>query len=1812
MSSSKCTDRNLNGIAIIGMAGQFPGAPSISELSRHLRDGVDLISRFQAGRDVVDGSTYVGARGQLDGIEFFDHLYFDISPSEAALIDPQQRMFLQNAVHALECGGYDPDRYDGSIGVYAGVSNNSYLINNIYKSLPNPTTAEQFNIMVANDKDYISTRVSHKLNLRGPSYTIQTACSTSLVAIHHACLGLLTGECDMALAGAATVRVPQSVGYHFESGLVFSKSGYVRPFDDAADGTVMSNGVGVLLLKRLADAIDDGDTVHAIIRGSATNNDGATKASFAAPSRAGQANVIREALAVAEVSARSISYVEAHGTGTRLGDPVEVAALTEAYRADTVDNGYCAIGSAKSNFGHLDSAAGVAGLIKIVEMMKQKMLFPTINFNKPNKAIAFEQTPFFVCDTLRPWLPEALPRRAGISSFGVGGTNAHVVLEEAPEICASRAEQSIQILPISGKTQEALHEMSRDMAEWLDCEKGHDLADVGYSLAVGRRVHSKRMVVVCETPDMAKNAFLAFDPPADKAGVLDEQLPWILLIPDDIGEFLPYAQLLEEHEPRFIRHLHRCQEALDLQFGSPFFTDAQTGSAPALRQFVFQFCATNMLLDLGVVVERFVGDGLGELVLGCILGAVDLPAGLTAILSSDGSYRDLAEKLVQGKFILPRDGWHSLGHERTLPAGFELDYDYWIAVLGRSSAHDFNEMRNNLLVIGEKSAGLSSATHQRQVVCLTEEWQADNRSLAFLVADLWQRGCGIDWRKFYAGQKRRRISLPNYPFARIRHWIEPPQMPVKSGLGDGSRDVPESVRQPLVLQRAWSDMPLHGDKRDLRRVVIVHGPDTLVLAQKLAGRVPNAQIVNEINLHREAVDVAGLDAWIDLVGYGFEETRSTDFLGIMQKVVSDIVPDASRPKPVFLGVTRYLEACVGEPVNLTGALRAPLFRILRQEHPWMESRHCDLGDGTIEAAAAALELEVSVVNSEDWVRYRGGVRQSVKYEPTAPSDLVSGEGRSEAIDPNDVVMITGGTRGVGMLVAKHLAKKYGVRRMALGYREMLPERSEWASQGLADAVKAKIHDLQLLEEMGVSVHLFSVNTTDEASLKLEIDAISKSLGSPTVVIHTAGRADLRNVKFLSKSRADFDSVLAPKIGLVDSLFQSLDLSALRLAVLFSSAAAAVSGLAAGQSDYAIANAYLDYVAQAKTLPGSRVVSIEWPSWKETGMGEAKSISYQKTGLLSMTDSEGLTLLDTVLRNPGQPIMLPAIVDGKISNADALLMPEPGQRMASFAPVDENSRSTVNQPSSGQSPSLASRAVQIVARSLGMHVSEIDASVPLHRYGADSIQLASIARQFNVAMSCNMDVATLLQYPTVSELVGWIAQTYPENETASVGDGQVYEGSQPKAFREAAPSNRVGEHVRDQQIAVIGMSCRFPGANGIDEFKRMLDHGESAIGPIPQDRWGRQTPYFAGLIDDVGCFDAEFFGIPPEDVAAMDPQALLLLEETLSAIYHAGYDQKDVQGMPIGVFVGGRSTHNPNQKALSRARNPIVAISPNYLASNLSYFFDLRGPSLVVDTACSSALVAMELAVNALRAGTIDTAIVAGVSVLESSTVHDIFAQRRLLNAGSDFFVMDQRGKGVTPGEGVGVVILKSMERAVADHDQIYAVIEGLAINNDGRTNGPAMPSFAMQKAVMEQALKQAKELPENISYIDLSASGSEVSDLLELRAVEAVYRSGNRKSCQLGSVKPNIGHTLAAHGMASFIKTTLMLHHASVPPSLSGQQGFEHFPLEQSCFRFPSSRTNWQGQKAAISVFADGGTNAHVILAAGPQLNKIDGGGIEH
>ena len=625
-------------IAIIGMAARLPGAGDVRQFWENLKNGVESITFLEDGELEADaGQGSVKARSILEGVEGFDAAYFGILPKEAETMDPQHRVFLECSVEALDDAGYDPAQYGSPIGVFAGCSPNSYFLHNLCTSrefIEDYTQAYQvgnYQTMLGTSPDFLSSRVSFKLNLTGPSITMGTACSTSLVAVTQACESLLAGQCGMALAGGISITFPQRRSYLYQEGGIVSPDGHCRAFDADAQGTVFGSGCGVVVLKRLDDALADGDSIYAVVKGWGLNNDGASKLGFTAPSVDGQAKAIRQAHEMAGINPETITYIEAHGTGTPLGDPVEIAALTQAFQEGTQARQFCAIGTAKTNVGHLDAAAGVTGLIKAALSIRHAALPPTLHFQKPNPRIDFPATPFYVNTQLQSWTTPGYPRRAGVSAFGVGGTNAHLVLEEAPAEEAHLRESLPGLLLISAKTPSSLDESTGRLQTHLKAHPEQNLNDVAWTLATGRRRFEHRRMLIAGTTVTQK---------------VVSELPVAFTFPGQGSQHSAMGRGLYSRLPTFRAIVDRCAEIvsayLDVDLRSILDEDVLGATAvaqPAI--FVVEYALARQWMNWGVQPRAMIGHSVGEFVAATLAGVFSLEDALALVTARGRLMQDL-------------------------------------------------------------------------------------------------------------------------------------------------------------------------------------------------------------------------------------------------------------------------------------------------------------------------------------------------------------------------------------------------------------------------------------------------------------------------------------------------------------------------------------------------------------------------------------------------------------------------------------------------------------------------------------------------------------------------------------------------------------------------------------------------------------------------------------------------------------------------------------------------------------------------------------------------------------------------------------------------------------------------------------------------------------------------------------------------------------------------------------------------------------------------------------------------------------------
>ncbi|RFC46556.1 MAG: Acyl transferase domain-containing protein [Verrucomicrobia bacterium] len=837
-------DPEESAVAIIGMALRVPGANDPETFWNNLAGGLESISRF--GRDELDDPEnfgqpdYVPAKGLISGVDQFDAAFFGILPKEARLMDPQQRILLELAWEAMERAGYGPGTEGRNVGVYAGASFNTYLLANLcsdrsfLEELIPSIHAGSLQTVFGNDKDFLATRIAYKLNLRGPAVTVQTACSTSMVAVIEACRALRSGQCEMALAGGVAITLPLRSGYFYSSEGILSSDGHCRPFDAAATGTVFSNGGGVVLLKRLSDALRDGDQVHAVIRGIGLNNDGGVKHSYSSPSLEGQAEVIRMAQNDAGVSPGSIGYIEANGTGTPLGDPIEVSALTKAFRSGGAEeNGFCVVGSLKPNIGHLDVASGVCGLIKAALCLEKRALPPTLHFRVPNPNIPFASSPFRVHSDLQPWSGglQGAPRRAAVSSFGVGGTNAHVILEEAPERKSAASSRPTHLFLLSGRSPEALEQVAANLARMADDPGDLQPADAAWTLAAGRKPFRSRRAVAASGFSSLARALRSGSGFSGEA--VRENPPVVFLFPDEESLQINMGRELYDSEPIFRRQVDACAEFLRPHLGLDLveilYPTAGANLEEAERRlgrsglaqpamFTVAHALATSLIHWGIRPRSLIGCGVGEFVAATLSGVMtpeealrlllirgrlmdEMPAGLEPFVPRFlESFQGVTLRAPQIPMVSTVSGDWLTNPDATDPG-------YWASQLAKACR--FHQAVNRAATSHPGQIFVEIGPRQNLpldqaggslvlAVCGKGDAQVgEQEQLLQTVGQLWIHGVEVDWTAFYAGETRRRVPLPAYPFERRRHWVDPtPRPPGTAPLSPLQTNFPQDVMAP--------------------------------------------------------------------------------------------------------------------------------------------------------------------------------------------------------------------------------------------------------------------------------------------------------------------------------------------------------------------------------------------------------------------------------------------------------------------------------------------------------------------------------------------------------------------------------------------------------------------------------------------------------------------------------------------------------------------------------------------------------------------------------------------------------------------------------------------------------------------------------------------------------------------------------------------------------------------------------------------------------------------------------------------------------
>lgn len=1852
-------------LAIIGMAGRFPGASDLQSFWRNLVGGVISIQTFSeqvllaAGVDpeLIDHPNYVRAGTELAGLAEFDASFFGFTPREAQCLDPQHRLFLECAWEALEQAGYPADNYAGLIGVFAGSHTSDYRERNLAQHPSLLEAVGKLQLSIGNDCDALASMVSYKMNLKGPGVSVQTFCSTSLVATHLACQSLLTYDCDIALAGGAALILPQPSGYLYEEGGILSPDGTCRAFDGRSQGSVLGNGVGVVALKRFKEALADGDHIYALIRGSAVNNDGSVRVGYTAPGLSGQSAVIADAITHSGVPFESISYIEAHGTGTKLGDAIELAALLKAFDTQTTQRQFCALGSVKPNIGHLDRASGVTGLIKTALSLYHRQIPPSLNFEQTSSDIDLAASPFFVNTSLRDWpVGDAGPRRAGVNSFGLGGTNAHVVLEEAPRSQTGRAGRAWKLLPLAARSQGALKAMALRLADCLREHPEFDLSDVAYTLQVGRTPFLVRQTLVCQNRE---EALALLQEVSQRSAVQQSSTrrPLALLFPDDPDVVCAGWELCTQ-EPDLRDILQAGLAFVQRQFGcqpEALLRGAQNRACLQCAYVLWAYGLARLLEEWGVVVRAVGGDGSGALAAAVVSGVLSLEDGLRlAVKHAQGADEDaltrFLERCERRAARIPLICANSLS-ERQGPAGRELAR--YLLTARPALAILVSEPELVLLEVGDGSHQVEDRHRQNghqpaplyyHRLCFASA-QGAQEALLQALGRLWEMGVPLNWQAFSAHEQRQRVPLPTYPFERQHFWVDHVLTEKsKSALaGQAGEQIVKVDRDDWFYRPTWQQVDLAPSGRPdvAGPYLVVH--DTHQAGEHLARGLQGlgASVVSllpqaastafseEADGHVFRLDYAQPGACRRLFARLAELGRLPEhILHCATLTLPTDVPVGAPGFEIMQEKGLYSLLCLlqareeqtpGAPLRLTVLSnhiqdvrgseylcpeKSPLLglcKVASQENPDVLCRSIDLDTlPQTEQESAQVLAEILGNDHARSVAYRQGQRWIETYvarKLAAPATL--------PFRQQGVYLITGGLGGVGLLLADFLASRVQARLVLVG-RSALPAREIWADWLLEhpddERTCQRIRQVQTLLAKGSEVLVIQADVADTRQMCAAVDSAYATFGELHGVIHAAGISDAQAfgaVQEVTRSMCEWH--FSPKAHGLYALAEALRDRSVDFCILFSSLSTVLGGL--GLCAYTAANRFMDAFASLYNRQACPPwLCVDWDSWqvKERPHGDLGATIAGFT----MTPEEGADAFTRVLTS-GETHLVNSTGDlqARIQQwiyLESLRAPETGQQGAAgaCAPVPADYERLLT---------------EIWQQTLG--IEQVSRSDNFFDLGGNSLSALQLVSRIRKALQVPLPAVAIFEAPTISAMAQYLQ---PEAEESEQHEQELLAQRRMQARQRS----------ESQDIAIIGMAGRFPGAGSIEEYWHNLRNGVEAVTSFSSEEllasgldpelisnpaYVRARPVLRA--EEIEEFDAAFFGYSPREAELTDPQHRLFLECCWEALEYAGYDAERYPGM-IGLFGGT----NVSSYILALTMNPqflegiddyqlIIGNDKDSLATTVSYKMNLRGPSLTVQTFCSTSLVATHLACQSLLNGESDLAMAGGVSLRFPSKAGYLYQQGGQESRDGHCYTFDARASGSTFGDGAGVVVLKRLADALADGDTIHAVIKGSAINNDGSLKvSYTAPGVHGQADVVMQALAHAGLSPEDINYVEAHGTATELGDPIEVASLTRAFRSQSQRTqfCALGSVKPNVGHMDRAAGVAGLIKVVEALKHGEIPPSINFASPNPAIDFVSSPFYVTTSLLPWARQdvprRAGVNSLGMGGTNAHVIVEEAPSV----------
>lgn len=1928
-------------IAVIGLAGRYPMADNVEELWDNIKDGKDCISTIKNARwnhekyydkdKTKQDKTYAKWGGFLDNAECFDPLFFRISPMEAETIDPQERLFLQCVYHAMEDAGYtrwnlSPEEKYGlnsNVGVFVGVMYEDYQLYG--------AQAQERGLMYTlnGSEASIANRVSYTYGFHGPCMSVDSMCSSSLSALQLACKSILNGDCNMAVAGGVNLSLHPNKFLMLGQSRFLSTKGRCEAFGEGGDGYVPGEGVGAVILKPLHQAEADGDHIYGVIKSAAVNHCGKTNG-YTVPNPKAQTGVILDAWEKAGISPRAVSYIEAHGTGTSLGDPIEITGITHAFDTVTYDKQFVQIGSVKANIGHCESAAGIAGLTKILMQMKYKQIAPSIHSQILNKNIKFEETPCVVPQSLMEWKrPEILenneikqyPRIAGLSAFGAGGTNAHVVVEEyIGNTRNTQTRKDIPLFLLSARTKQQLEQKAFDLLQWsernsVELQKGIiTLTDIAYTLLVGREVMDERAAFVAESIEEFKNML------SDIAngsytnvytGKVSKQndILNVLDADDDVTELVErwmqkekydkiadmWVKGMEFHWQSYFAKEDYRRISLPLY---PFKKDrywkpdrdkikqmdgkssiSVSSLHPLIQQNVSDFTQQKYktVFHSG---DRFLEDHK-------VNGIRTLPAVVYFEMVQE-AFLDAVHKQEQRTeffdVLWTKPCTFTDGEEKAIFVAFNPKSNSKAEFSVYSELNDAGAGKQEIYCTGTISLAPKEQAERLSVQRLWENMQQETAEKSQIYECFADLGLiyGVSQQSIQIIKKNdksvlAKLHLPEFLTEEMKSYQLYPsimdgalqaaialgeQSPIFAQISNrqatGNASVPFMIKNLKVFNGCSADMwaILSADNENKERLnvslcdeqgnVCVQFNQIWYKEIKAEQQKPSCVMLEPVectltekHMQKEeysyrTIFLAGVDEtlssqieesvhWNECnVLYSKNrksslENYENDFAVIYQYIKERMTKQRSQKT--------LIQVVIGEQNDILFESVSGILKTIHQENPMFTGQCIVLQENWKKTIEALKEAEYYVHFP---IIFLGEEIKTITYKE---NKTLTNPISDKVWKNNGVYCITGGFGGIGKIFAKEIAGQAKDVKIAL------------VTRGNFDTKKKAY--LEELESLGAECRYYQADVTNRESVTNLIASILKDFGRLDGILHCAGI--VKDNFIIRKSIEEWKEVLAPKLAgtwYLDEACKDLNLD---IFALFSSFTAVTGNV--GQADYALANSFLDNFAvyRNRLVAGGKrfgkTISINWPFWKEGG------IALDDNFIAAMKKKSGMTPLD---KETGMKAFYSAYsmslervvpLTGDTERIKALFQMEQ---------VDKKDNNRKRDISTGVpynvEEELKEYLFKVFSELLLLDRDNIKEGTIFEELGIDSIFVMKITERLEKDFGA-LPKTLLFECQTIKSLGEYLIQEYAnkveelfhKEKQVTVQEEKVIKETSAARVEEISSTRFVNQEKsiavteveEKDEIAIIGMAGSYAQSEDLHSLWENLKAGKDCITEIPKDRWDYELYYnpdkdnpgtsyakWGGFLNKVDEFDPLFFNISPSYAEIMDPQERIFLETAYHAVEDAGYTKKSLGYQPggtvkrnVGVFVGVMNEEYQLYAAEEQLKGHPIIVSNNTssVANRVSYFFDFHGPSLTIDTMCSSSLVAVHLACQAIQNKDCEMAIAGGVNVMIHPNKYLTISQSKFASTNGKCMSFGKGGDGYVPGEGTGAFILKSKKQAILDGDHIYGIIKGTSVNHGGKTSGYTVPNPNAQAEVIRTVLNKSGVNARTVSYIEAHGTGTSLGDPIEIRALNKAFQTDTEDIgfCAIGSIKSNIGHCESASGVAAITKVLLQMKYKQLVPSIHSSELNPNISFEKSPFRVQRTLEEWKkpviqdeyGTKeypriAGISSFGAGGTNAHIII----------------